>query len=123
MRPSAFLLLILSVSAEVGGLGSLNHGQPILDAHNCYPYGEQWRDRLDRALSTGFPVAIEQDLTWRAGRILISHDARTQGTEPTLREHFFEHVRPIIEKSLKDNNRAAWPLIVLHFDFKSEEPE
>ena len=47
----------------------------MMDAHNCYPYGEWWSDRIDRALSAGTPLAIEQDLGWytdaqtgRAGR-------------------------------------------------------
>jgi hypothetical protein len=39
-------------------------GRVLLDAHNCYPYGEWWSDRIDRALSTGTPLAIEQDLVW-----------------------------------------------------------
>ena len=28
-----------------------------------------------------------------------------------------------MEKALAENDRAHWPLIVLHFDFKSEHPE
>ena len=43
----------------------------LLDAHNCYPYQGRFADRIDRALATGLPVAIEQDLIWReaaAGR-------------------------------------------------------
>src|SRR5262250_2943964 len=39
-------------------------GRVLLDAHNCYPYGEWWSDRIDRALSAGAPLAIEQDLAW-----------------------------------------------------------
>src|SRR6187200_2779809 len=39
-------------------------GRVLLDAHNAYPYHGQWRDRIDRALATGVPVAIEQDLAW-----------------------------------------------------------
>ena len=34
----------------------------LMDAHNCYPYFEWWSDRIDRALSAGTPLAIEQDL-------------------------------------------------------------
>src|SRR5205809_5047466 len=34
----------------------------LMDAHNCYPYFEWWPDRIDRALSSGTPLAIEQDL-------------------------------------------------------------
>src|SRR3984893_1304581 len=36
----------------------------VMDAHNCYPYFEWWGDRIDRALSAGTPLAIEQDLGW-----------------------------------------------------------
>ena len=51
----------------------------LLDAHNCYPYFEWWSDRIDRALSAGTPLAIEQDLLWarnpRTGKMasLLSH--------------------------------------------------
>ena len=52
----------------------------LLDAHNCYPYNGRWADRIDRALSTGTPLAIEQDLVWYRdpatgkGRSLVAHD-------------------------------------------------
>ena len=36
----------------------------LLDAHNCYPYDGQWPERIERALGTGLPLAIEQDLAW-----------------------------------------------------------
>jgi len=104
-------------------LDFLNHGRPVLDAHNCYPYEGQWSDRIDRALKTGFPVAIEQDIAWGRGMPVVTHTSKTKGDEPSLRDHFFEHVRPIIEKALKDNDRARWPIIILHFDFKSLEPQ
>jgi hypothetical protein len=109
-------------------LDFLNHNHPVLDAHNCYPYEGQWSDRIDRALKSGFPIGIEQDIAWAAdpitgkGRPVVTHTPKTTGSEPTLREHFFEHVRPIIEKALAQNDRAHWPIIVLHFDFKSLDP-
>ena len=105
----------------------LNHNRPTLDAHNCYPYDGQWNDRLDRALRSGFPVGIEQDLAWAVdkstgkGRVVVSHSKQTTGNEPTLRDYFFEHVRPIVEKALRDNNRASWPLIIVHFDVKDNQ--
>jgi len=70
----------------------------LLDAHNCYPYGGRWADRIDRALSTGTPLAVEQDLVWYRdpatgqGRSLIAHDEPGKpalglsGREPTMRE-------------------------------------
>lgn len=107
----------------------LNGGRPVLDAHNCYPYKGNWNDRIDRALSTGYPVGIEQDLAWyvdpqtKEGRIVVSHTNQPTGTEPTLQQHFFDRVQPAIERELKNGDHSRWPLIVLHFDFKdNQEP-
>src|SRR5450432_1327224 len=129
------LLLAVSLCLQTNPLGAqtngsldfLNHNRPVLDAHNCYPYEGKWADRVDRALKTGFPVGIEQDMAWYVdpatgkGRAVVSHDDKTKGSEPTVRDYFFERVRPIMEKALAENDRAHWPLIVLHFDFKSVE--
>lgn len=109
-------------------LAFLNHGNPVLDAHNCYPYEGRWADRIDRALRTGFPVGIEQDLAWwpdrgGAGEVVVSHTPKTTGKEPTLQHHFFERVRPIVEKALRENDRSRWPLIIVHFDVKDNRPE
>lgn len=108
-------------SAQRSALDVLNGNRPILDAHNCYPYEGKWTDRIERALSTGFPVAIEQDLAWANGRPVLSHTKETTGTEPTLREHFFERVRGIVESALERNDRAKWPIITVHFDFKDNQ--
>jgi hypothetical protein len=116
------------LGAQTSSLDFLNHNRPVPDAHNCYPYEGKWRDRVDRALKTGFPVGIEQDMAWYVdpatgkGRAVVSHDDKTKGSEPMLRDYFFERVRPIMEKALAENDRAHWPLIVLHFDFKSVQP-
>ena len=110
-------------------LDFLNHGKPVLDAHNCYPYQGQWTDRMERALGTGFPVGIEQDLAWwvdprtSTGRVVVSHTDKTTGEEPTLKDHFFERVRPIVEDALRRNNRSDWPLIIVHFDVKDNRRE
>src|SRR5262252_7784137 len=107
----------------------------LLDAHNCYPYNGRWADRIDRALSTGVPLAIEQDLVWYRdpvtgrGRSLVAHDERDKpnlgldGSEPTMRDHFFERVRPLIERALLEQRRDTWPIITLNLDLKTEEPE
>jgi hypothetical protein len=115
--------------AQGADLNFLNHNQPIVDAHNCYPYDGKWNDRVQRALNSGFPVSIEQDLAWYvdpatgAGRVVVSHTSKPSGQEPTLRQYFFEQVRPVVEKAIAQNHQDRWPLIVLHFDFKDNRPE
>lgn len=132
----ACLLILTSVataflwcSSAAAQMDFLNGGRPLLDAHNCYPYDGQWNDRVSRALHSGFPVSIEQDLAWYvdpatgAGRIVVSHTPQPTGAEPTLRAYFFEQVRPVIEKALAEKKRDTWPVVVLHFDFKDNRPE
>ena len=101
----------------------------VMDAHNCYPYFDWWFDRIDRALSAGMPLAIEQDLYWhtdkRTGKSwsVLTHGGPSHGNEPTMEVYFFERIRPLVERALRENNRHEWPLITLNLDFKSEEPE
>jgi hypothetical protein len=101
----------------------------MMDAHNCYPYFEWWSDRIDRALSSGTPLAIEQDLAWyhdpKTGKSwsIVTHGLPGSGYEPTMKQYFFERVRPIVEKALRQGNQGNWPLITLNLDFKTEEPE
>src|SRR5262245_47763338 len=116
-------MLALAMPLVAQDLNLLNHNRPVLDAHNCYPYQGKWADRIDRALRTGYPVGIEQDVAWANGKPVVSHDPKTTGAEPALREYFFERVRPLVEQALKENDRVRWPLIVVHFDFKSLQPE
>jgi len=130
MRVVALQFLVLGmVYAQSPALNTLNRNKPVLDAHNCYPYAGQWNDRLDRALRTGYPVGIEQDLAWGTdkasgkGRPVVSHSKQTTGDEPALRDHFFEHVRPLVEQAIRENDRSKWPLITVHFDFKDNRPE
>ncbi|MDZ7637224.1 MAG: hypothetical protein U5J83_03075 [Bryobacterales bacterium] len=99
----------------------------VLNAHNCYPYEGKYKDRIDRALSTGLPVSIELDLAWhrdgQQSRSVLSHETETHGDEPSLDAYFFERVRPLVEKSLAAGDSAAWPILYLHFNFKSNERE
>jgi hypothetical protein len=128
IRTLCLLTAALGACAHAAQLDFLNHNHPVLDAHNCYPYDGKWTDRIDRALSTGFPIGIEQDIAWGIdpvtgkGRPVVTHTTKTTGTDPTLKDYFFERVRPIVEKALKENDRVHWPLIILHFDFKSLDP-
>jgi hypothetical protein len=36
-------------AAQSPDLGLLNHGKPIVHAHNCYPYDGRWTDRFGSA--------------------------------------------------------------------------
>ena len=102
---------------------------PMLDAHNCYPEDGRWNDRLARALATKqAQIGIEQDLVWKpdgtgGGVSVVGHESTLNGTEPTLEDYFFKAVAPIVESALTANSRSTWPVIVLHFDFKTNEPE
>jgi hypothetical protein len=108
---------------------SVPGARTVMDAHNCYPYFEWWGDRIDRALSAGAPLAIEQDLAWhtdpKTGRSwsVVTHGEPTYGNEPTMDQYFFERVRPIVEKALRVGNHGNWPLITLNLDFKDDQPE
>src|SRR5215469_1628853 len=101
----------------------------LMDAHNCYPYFEWWADRIDRALSAGTPLAIEQDPYWytdpHTGKSwsIVAHGAPVTGNEPTLEHYFFDRIRPLVEDALQSGDRRNWPLITLNLDFKTEEPE
>jgi hypothetical protein len=135
MRVRSFAILAvfsvpLFLSARTQPIVPLHPGaRVVLDAHNCYPYYEWWFDRIDRALAAGTPLAIEQDLLWARNpqtgytRSILSHGAQATGTEPEMRDYFFERVRPIVERALREGNNGDWPLITLNLDFKSEEPE
>src|ERR1700761_7002062 len=125
-----FLLLALTFTAsavaqQVPAPGS----RTLMDAHNCYPYYEWWSDRIDRALSAGTPLAIEQDLAWytnpKTGKSwsIVTHGAPLSPNSPTMEHYFFDKVRPIVEQALKEGNHGNWPLITLNLDFKDNKPE
>jgi hypothetical protein len=130
-------LVVLGGLAIIGVIGgtqavpsALTPGaRVLLDAHNAYPYDGAHADRLPRALSTGTPIAIEQDLVWyrdpRTGvlRSVVSHGPPLSGREPSLDDYFFQTIRPIIEKALREDRRETWPVITLNLDFKTNEPE
>lgn len=133
MRRLLCLILLASTSLALAApSGSRDQSRPgsrsVMDAHNCYPYYEWWNDRIDRALSAGTPLAIEQDLYWytdpKTGKSwsIVAHGVPVSGHEPTMEHYFFDRVRPIVEQALKDGNHGNWPLITLNLDLKTEEP-
>ena len=107
----------------------------LVDAHNAYPSDGKFSDRIDRALSTGVPLAIEQDLVWykRSGdrrrpiRGLTWRYPRRpggggDGADPRASTSS-PRSQPIMKKALAENRRDDWPLITLNLDFKTNEPE
>ena len=118
----------LSLQSSIVNHQFLPGQRTLLDAHNAYPDRGQFADRIDVALATGLPLAIEQDLAWcrsTSGVLapVVSHEAVCVGGEPTLEAYFFERVRPIMEAALEKGPSADWPLITLNLDFKTDEPE
>jgi hypothetical protein len=131
MRRALSLLLLASISLASAAQPASPFApgsRTVMDAHNCYPYYEWWYDRIDRALSAGTPLAIEQDLFWytdpKTGKSwsIVAHGVPMSGHEPTMEHYFFDRVRPVVERALKEGNHGDWPLITLNLDFKSEEP-
>jgi hypothetical protein len=109
--------------------GFLPGQRVLLDAHNAYPDADRFADRIDRALATGLPIAIEQDLVWfrdpQSGRArsIVSHGEPFTGREPSLDEYFFARIKLLVERALAESRHDAWPLIVLNLDLKTNEPE
>ena len=125
------VLMAVTMAANIAASqppGFLSGQRVLVDAHNCFPYEGLWADRLDRALSAGVPIAIENDLTWAATasgpRIVVSHGGTAEGNEPTLANWFFEKVRPVVEKALKEGRPDQWPLLTLNLnDLRDNDPK
>ena len=108
MRGLVLALLLGGLAFHVSGSVAADALTPgtrvLLDAHNSYPENGRWADRIERALSTGVPIAIEQDLFWYrdpasgAARSILSHTEPRSGTEPGMREYLLERIRPIVER-------------------------
>lgn len=122
-----FALVIVLIAIATGGPawgGFLPGERVLLDAHNCYPEQGRWADRLERALGTGVPVAIEQDLVWvmdeatGEARSIVSHGKPFTGEEPSLEDYFFEAIRGTVEAALESDDRCDWPLVTLNLDIK-----
>lgn len=132
LRTIAREALLFSLLAGIAASAQDNFApgtRTIVDAHNCYPYNGRWSDRIDRALATGTPIGIEQDLVWfrdpktGAGHSVLSHDLHPSGDEPTLESYFFSKVKPLIEAELQHPHPENWPIITLNLDFKTTEIE
>ncbi len=93
-------------------------------AHNAYPDHGKYEDRLDRAIASGTPFVVEEDLAWVDGRSLLIHGSKNVTAEdPTLETYFFPKVKAMMEKALKQGNKGNWPLVTLYLDIKNDPPE
>ncbi len=121
---------ILLAPATAVSSGFLPGERVLFEAHNAYPYHGLWRNRIDNALGTGFPVAVELDLKWYEDetgdeyKLVLAHHEPLTGREPTLENYFFERVRPYVEAALEADDTTDWPLITLNInDIRTSRPE
>jgi hypothetical protein len=125
----AVALLILATVTDANRASQFQPGERVLvDAHNAYPEEGRHADRIARALATGVPLAIEQDLVWCKGLdggfdVVVGHDTECRGDEPTLRQYFFHAVEPLMDAALASGRRENWPIVTLNLDFKMDPPE
>ncbi len=128
------MALVLATVLGIGGTQTVGHptmlgGRSLVHAHNAYPEEGQWPDRIDRALAIGqVPAVIEQDIAFSPGnppneRSVVAHYAKLHASAPSLQRHFFDRVRPIVERALASGQTQQWPVLILHLDFKSNERE
>ncbi|MFC5861827.1 hypothetical protein ACFPT7_05950 [Acidicapsa dinghuensis] len=121
---------ILAASFALATAAFAQHGpvapgaRTIMLAHNAYPDHGKYADRLDQALASGHPFAVEEDLAWTDGQSLLIHGSKNaSGGDPTLDSYFFPKVTPVMERALKEGKKADWPLITLYLDIKNDPPE
>jgi hypothetical protein len=117
--------LLLAAASAIPANKTLTPGvRTLVWAHNAFPDHGKYADRLDRALSTGMPLMMEEDLGWADGKSLLIHGPKNATSDdPTLESYFFPKVRPLMEKALADGDRGNWPLITLYLDIKNDPPE
>jgi hypothetical protein len=124
IRSLALAGLLASVAFTAGSPPFTPGVRTLVLAHNAYPYEGKFADRLDRALSVGFPIVIEQDLVWVNGKSLEIHAANLAADDsPTMDNFFFPKVAPMVEKALKEGNKGDWPLIYVFLDIKNDPVE
>src|SRR5258705_11252112 len=100
------LILTLAVGAKLQNSYAPASRVQML-AHNAFPDHGKFGDRLDRAIASGLPFTVEEDLGWVDGHSLLIHGPKAVTTDdPTLESYFFPKVRPIMEKALKEGNKG-----------------
>ena len=128
-RPLSSLPLRLRTAAAAQEPARFEPGRRVLlDAHNAYPYQGRWADRVDRALATGTPLAIEQDLIWRPAmrRLPRIRSCRMASRSPGRSRRSAISSSAFARwstRALTAGSREQWPLITLNLDFKDSQPE
>ncbi|HEX4165358.1 MAG TPA: hypothetical protein VHZ55_07780 [Bryobacteraceae bacterium] len=121
---AATLVCAVALIAKVGGASFAPGSRIQILAHNAYPDHGNYSDRLDRAIASGVPFVVEEDLAWVDGKSLLIHGAKNVASDyPTLESYFFPKVRPVIEKALRENDKKQWPVITLYLDIKNDPLE
>jgi len=122
--PLILLLLTATTPLWAGDEAVFKPGaRSLAEAHNCYPYGAFYADRIDIALAQPTPIAIELDVRWHrdaeggGGRLIVAHDPPPDGfAPPTLEEYAFEALRPHVEAALASGDTTDWPLYTLNIN-------
>ena len=120
----AALAVTLAFAAKMSKSAYVPGTRVQVMAHNAYPDHGKYDDRLDRAIASGVPFVVEEDLAWTDGKSLMIHGKKNAGSEdPTLESYFFPKITPLMEKALKDGDKRNWPLITLYLDIKNDPLE
>lgn len=82
--------------AKVGNTSFTPGSRMQILAHNAYPDHEKYGDRLDRAIASGVPFVVEEDLAWIDGKSLLIHGTKnvSSSDDPTLDSYFFPKCGP-----------------------------
>jgi hypothetical protein len=65
-------------------------------AHNAYPDHDKYADRPDRAIASGMPFAVEEDLAWLDGRSVVIHGAKN--ASPNFTDSCATLTMPLVHK-------------------------
>jgi hypothetical protein len=118
------LLFATFVPAAAPKLTVAPGARTLILAHNAYPDHGKYNDRLERAIASGVPFVVEEDLAWVNGHSYLVHGAKNAAAgDPTLETYFFPTIKPIMEQALRDGNKGNWPLVTLYLDIKNDPPE
>jgi hypothetical protein len=68
---TAVLACTAVLIAKVGNTSFVPGSRITILAHNAFPDRGKYEDRLDRAIASGLPLVVEEDLAWIDGKSLL----------------------------------------------------